>query len=87
MVQAPTHPRTTTTAPTAKTVRGEAQDVLLDAPRDRDGIFTLRFVPKGPSSLDDLGNLIVSLYASRISIRDNWHHIAPPTPATSVTTL
>lgn len=60
---------------TSKTVATEVGDVRLDVPRDRDGTFTPMLVPKGarrPSGLDDM---IISLYAGRMTIRDIAHHL------------
>lgn len=60
----------------SKTVKTEAGDVLLDVPRDRAGTFTPRLVPKGQRRLGGLDEMIVSLYAGGMTIRDIQHHLA-----------
>lgn len=59
-----------------KTVLTEAGDVLLEVPRDRQGSFTPRLVPKGQRRLGGLDEMIVSLYAGGMTIRDIQHHLA-----------
>lgn len=59
-----------------KTVASEAGDVFLSVPRDRDGTFTPRLVPKGQRRLGGLDEMIVSLYAGGMTIRDIQHHLA-----------
>src|SRR5690606_32263245 len=59
-----------------KTVASEAGDVLLSIPRDRDGSFTPRLVPKGQRRLGGLDEMIVSLYGGGMTIRDIQHHLA-----------
>lgn len=61
---------------TAKTVSTEVGDVRLDVPRDRDGTFTPMLVPKGARRLGGLDEMIVSLYAGAMTIRDIAHHLA-----------
>ena len=46
-----------------KTVTTEACSVPLSVPRDRQGTFTPRLVPKGQRRLGGLDEMIVSLYA------------------------
>ena len=48
---------------TPKTVATQVGDVELDVPRDRDGTFTPRLVPKGSRRLGGLDEMIISLYA------------------------
>ena len=60
----------------AKTVASQVGDVPLDVPRDRDGTFTPRLVPKGSRRLGGLDDMIVSLYAGGMTIRDIQHHLA-----------
>jgi putative transposase len=59
-----------------KTVASEIGDVELAIPRDRNGTFTPMLVPKGARRLDGLDAIIVSLYASGMTIRDIGHHLA-----------
>jgi putative transposase len=61
---------------TSKTVATEVGDVALDVPRDRDGTFTPMLVPKGARRLGGLDEMIVSLYAGGMTIRDIEHHLA-----------
>src|SRR5687767_13372241 len=48
---------------TGKTVLTEIGQIPLEVPRDRDGSFTPRLVPKGLRRLGGLSDVIVSLYA------------------------
>jgi putative transposase len=59
-----------------KTVASEAGDVLLNVPRDRQGTFTPRLVPKGQRRVGGLDSMIISLYAGGMTIRDIQHHLA-----------
>ena len=59
-----------------KTVSTEVGDVLLNVPRDRQGTFTPRLVPKGQRRLGGLDEMIISLYAGGMTIRDIQHHLA-----------
>jgi putative transposase len=59
----------------AKTVASIAGDVQLAIPRDRDGTFTPRLVPKGARRLGGLDDMIISLYAGGMTIRDIQHHL------------
>jgi transposase-like protein len=61
---------------TPKTVASQVGDVPLDIPRDREGTFTPRLVPKGSRRLGGLDDMIVSLYAGGMTIRDIQHHLA-----------
>ena len=60
---------------TSKTVASQVGDVPLDVPRDREGSFTPRLVPKGARRLGGLDDMIVSLYAGGMTIRDIQHHL------------
>jgi transposase-like protein len=60
---------------TPKTLRSQVGDIPLDVPRDRDGTFTPRLVPKGSRRLGGLDEMIVSLYAGGMTIRDIEHHL------------
>ncbi|AFR48208.1 Transposase-like protein [Gordonia sp. KTR9] len=59
-----------------KTVASEAGPVELNIPRDRDGTFTPRLVPKGSRRLGGLDDMIISLYAGGMTLRDIQHHLA-----------
>jgi transposase-like protein len=50
--------------------------VALDVPRDRDGTFSPMLVPKGTRRLGGLDEMIISLYAGGMTIRDIEHHLA-----------
>lgn len=58
-----------------KTVASEAGDIEISVPRDRDGSFTPRLVPKGSRRLGGLDDMIISLYAGGMTIRDIQHHL------------
>ena len=60
---------------TPKTVATSVGDIELQIPRDRDGTFTPRLVPKGIRRLGGLDDMIVSLYAGGMTIRDIQHHL------------
>ena len=59
-----------------KTVGTSVGDVELAIPRDRDGTFTPMLVPKGSRRLGGLDEMIISLYAGGMTIRDIEHHLA-----------
>nr|WP_240630990.1 IS256 family transposase [Mycolicibacterium sp. GF69] len=61
---------------TPKTVASEVGDVGLAIPRDRDGSFTPTLVPKGSRRLGGLDDMIISLYAGGMTVRDIQHHLA-----------
>jgi len=61
---------------TGKTVKTEVGDVELAIPRDRAGTFTPMLVPKGTRRLGGLDEMIISLYAGGMTIRDIEHHLA-----------
>lgn len=61
---------------TPKTVGTEVGPVPLGVPRDRQGSFEPRLVPKGARRLDGLDEMIISLYAGGMTIRDIQHHLA-----------
>lgn len=60
---------------TPKTVATEVGAVALDVPRDRAGSFTPQLVPKGQRQLGGLPEMIISLYAGGMTIRDIQHHL------------
>ena len=61
---------------TPKTVSTEVGRVGLDVPRDRNGSFEPRLVPKGQRRLGGLDDMIISLYAGGMTVRDIQHHLA-----------
>lgn len=61
---------------TSKTVATSVGDIELATPRDRDGSFVPRLVPKGSRRLGGLDQMIVSLYAGGMTIADIEHHLA-----------
>lgn len=61
---------------TPKTVQTEVGAVGLAVPRDRDSSFDPRLVPKGERRLGGLDDMIISLYAGGMTVRDIQHHLA-----------
>src|ERR1700712_1966149 len=61
---------------TPKTISTEVGDVTLDTARDRDGSFDPRLVPKGARRAGGLDEMIISLYAGGMTVRDIQHHLA-----------
>lgn len=61
---------------TPKTVGTEVGDIGLDQPRDRNSTFASSLVPKGARRLGGLEDMIISLYAGGMTIRDIQHHLA-----------
>jgi len=59
----------------AKTVSTIAGDVELDIPRDRQGTFTPRLVPVGARRVGGLDDMIISLYAGGMTVRDIEQHL------------
>ena len=59
-----------------KTVDSNYGPVTVDVPRDRAGTFLPTMVPKGSRRLTDVDDMIVSLYAGGMTIRDIQHHMA-----------
>lgn len=60
----------------AKTLGTEVGDVALGVPRDRAGTFEPRLVPKGQRRAGGLDDMIISLYAGGMTVRDIQHHLA-----------
>jgi putative transposase len=60
---------------TPKTLATEVGDVPLAVPRDRNGSFEPRLVPKGARRAGGLDEMIISLYAGGMTIRDIGHHL------------
>jgi len=62
---------------TPKTLVTEIGEVALDVPRDRAATFTPALVPKGVTRLGGgLDDMIISLYAGGMTVRDIEHHLA-----------
>jgi len=61
---------------TPKTVQSEVGPLPLEVPRDRDSSFDPRLVPKGERRLRGLDDMIISLYAGGMTVRDIQHHLA-----------
>jgi putative transposase len=59
----------------AKTLVTEVGEVALAVPRDRAGSFEPRLVPKGARRTGGLDEMIISLYAGGMTIRDIGHHL------------
>jgi putative transposase len=59
-----------------KTLATEVGDVPLAVPRDRQGSFEPRLVPKGVRRAGGLDDMIISLYAGGMTVRDIGHHLA-----------
>jgi len=58
-----------------KTVASEVGDIDLAVPRDRAGSFEPRLVPKGTRRTGGLDEMIISLYAGGMTVRDIGHHL------------
>jgi putative transposase len=58
-----------------KTVSGEVGEVELAIPRDRNGSFSPQLIPKGSRRLGGLDEVIISLYAGGMTLRDIQHHL------------
>src|SRR5690606_22926937 len=61
---------------TPKTISAEGGDVDLATPRDRAGTFEPRLVPKGARRVGGLDEMIISLYAGGMTVRDIQAHLA-----------
>jgi putative transposase len=61
---------------TPKTLATEVGDIALNTPRDRAGTFEPRLVPKGTRRVGGLDEMIISLYAGGMTVRDIGHHLA-----------
>jgi putative transposase len=61
---------------TPKTVQSEVGPLPLEVPRDRNSSFEPRLVPKGERRLRGLDDVIISLYAGGMTVRDIQHHLA-----------
>ncbi|WP_243697317.1 IS256 family transposase, partial [Aeromicrobium phragmitis] len=58
-----------------KTVASQVGEIDLAIPRDRDGSYVPRLVPVGSRRLGGLDEMIVSLYAGGMTLRDIEHHL------------
>jgi putative transposase len=61
---------------TPKTVASEVGNIPIDTPRDRAGTFEPRLVPKGSRRIGGLDDMIISLYAGGMTVRDIQAHLA-----------
>ena len=61
---------------TPKRVATEVGDIDLQVPRDRASSFEPRLVPKGSRRSGGLDEMIISLYAGGMTVRDIQHHLA-----------
>lgn len=59
-----------------KTVDSAYGPVDITVSRDRAGTFMPSMVPKGTRRLTDLDDMIISLYAGGMTVRDIEHHLA-----------
>lgn len=59
-----------------KTLASEVGDIPLAVPRDRNRSFEPRLVPKGSRRAGGLDDMIISLYAGGMTVRDIQHHLA-----------
>jgi putative transposase len=60
---------------TPKRLGTEVGDIDLATPRDRAGTFDPQLVGKGQRRLDGLSDMIISLYAKGMTVRDIQHHL------------
>jgi putative transposase len=59
----------------AKTVQTEVGPIDVKVPRDRAGTFTPMLLPKNARRLGGLSDVIISLYAGGMTVRDISHHL------------
>lgn len=55
---------------TPKTVKTESGELPLEVPRDREGTFEPRLIPKGLRRLDGFDDKVIALYARGVSVRE-----------------
>jgi transposase-like protein len=60
---------------TPKTINTEVGPVDVDVPRDRAGTFTPLLLPKHARSMGGFSDIIISLYAGGMTVRDIGHHL------------
>lgn len=58
-----------------KKVESNYGTLEIQIPRDRDGLYAPQMVPKGSRRLTDFDDMIVSLYAGGMTVRDIQHHL------------
>ncbi|MEO1473043.1 MAG: IS256 family transposase [Pseudomonadota bacterium] len=58
-----------------KTVKSEDGALEIEVPRDREGSFEPRLIPKGQTRIDGLDEKIIALYARGMSVRDIRDHL------------
>src|SRR6266704_1254598 len=58
-----------------KTVQTEVGPIEVRVPRDRAGTFTPRLLPKNARRLGGLSDVVISLYAGGMTVRDISHHL------------
>lgn len=75
-VKASTGQRNSRNGSYPKTVDSNYGPVTVEVPRDRDGSFTPMMLPKGSRRLTDVDDMIISLYAGGMTIRDIQYHLA-----------
>jgi putative transposase len=59
----------------AKTLKTEAGPVTVSVPRDRAGTFEPVLVPKGERRTSGISDVVISLYAGGMSVRDIARHL------------
>jgi putative transposase len=74
--RSPASPGNSRNGSTPKTVSSEIGEIALSTPRDRDGSFQPALVPKGSRRIGGLDEMIISLYAGGMTVRDIQHHLA-----------
>ena len=60
---------------TSKRVRGEFGEIEIETPRDRNGEFEPKVVPKRKTSMGNFSDMIVSLYTRGMTTREIEEHI------------
>jgi len=60
---------------TPKTVQTEVGPIDVRVPRDRAGTFTPMLLPKNARRLGGLSDVVISLYAGGMTVRDISHHL------------
>ena len=60
---------------TPKTVQTEVGPIDVSVPRDRAGTFTPVLLPKNARRLGGLSDVVISLYAGGMTVRDISHHL------------
>lgn len=60
---------------TSKRVRGEFGEIEIETPRDRNGEFEPKLVPKRKSSIGNFSDMIISLYTRGMTTREIEEHI------------